>query len=78
MEDRVKTIVVSYELVSGTRRASNCTFCGRSGMVSNYVAGVYVVQLCERCTQNPPGAVKVIGIVTEEKPETKKKKQFSR
>ena len=73
MEDRVEKITVVYSSVSGTRRASNCTFCGRSGMVSNYVAGVYVVQLCERCTQNPPGAV-----VVEEKPETKKKKQFSR
>jgi len=70
MEENVERIVVSYNLVPGTRRANNCTFCGRSGMVSNYVAGVYVVQLCERCTQNPPGAVKV----TEEKPETKKKK----
>jgi len=64
-------ITVVFNFVPGTRRASNCTFCGRSGMVSNYVAGVYVVELCERCAENPPGAIKE----TEEKPETKKKKK---
>ncbi len=60
-----------FNFVPGTRRANNCTFCGCSGMVSNYVAGVYVVQLCERCAENPPGVVKE----TEERLETKKKKK---
>lgn len=64
-------ITVTYCLVAGTNRASNCTFCGRSRPVSDYVAGRYVVQVCERCAENPPG--KVEG--TEEKLDTKKKKK---
>ena len=82
MEDRVEKIAINYDLIAGTRRASNCTFCGRSQAVSDYAAGRYVVQFCDSCAENPPGVVKaeVVEVVEAaetvgEKSETKKKKK---
>ena len=59
-----------FDFVPETCCARNCTFCGRSAMVSNYVAGLYVVQICERCVENPPGVV-----VAEVKAKTQWKKR---
>ncbi len=71
MEERVEKITINYNLIDEKiSHGGHCTVCGKSKRVSDYAAGGYVVQLCERCVENPPGAVKV-----EEKPETKKKKK---
>ncbi len=75
MEESIEKIVVTYSWVPESNHASNCTFCGRSGMASNYVAGLYVVQICEQCAENPPGAVKEKPEVVEEKSGFKKKKK---
>ena len=74
MQDRVEKITINYGLIGGKgSHGGHCTFCGRSKQVSDYAAGRYVVQFCDSCAKNLPGAVKAE--VVEEKPETKKKKK---
>ncbi len=59
MEDRVEKITINYGLIDGKNsHGGHCTVCGKSKQVSDYAAGVYVVQICDSCAENPPGVVK--------------------
>ena len=74
MEERVKKIIINYDLINGKdAREGYCTFCGRPKQVSDYAAGQYIVQFCSSCIENLPGVVKAE--VIEKKLEFKKKKQ---
>ena len=59
-------VTITYSLVPGTNRSSNCTFCGRARAVSDYAAGRYVVQVCDGCVEHPPGVVKAEEVKAEE------------